>query len=52
MVVKRTVGFEFPMYVFDPEKHADGDKGQDEAEEGRGSGSGSGSGDGNEHNSN
>lgn len=27
--VKRTVGLEFPIYVFDPAKHADGSKGQD-----------------------
>ena len=34
--VKRTIGCEFPMYVFDPEKHADQAKTQDTAaEEGR-----------------
>lgn len=34
--VKRTVGLEFPMYVFDPAKHADMDKVRErEAEEGR-----------------
>ena len=34
--VKRTVGLEFPMYVFDPAKHADQDKVQGRhAEEGR-----------------
>nr|POF07828.1 hypothetical protein CFP56_66120 [Quercus suber] len=34
-IVKRTIGFEFPMYVFDPAKHADQDKVQErEAEEG------------------
>ena len=35
--VKRTVGLEFPMYVFDPAKHADQDKVRErEAEEGEG----------------
>jgi hypothetical protein len=34
--VKRTVGLEFPMYVFDPAKHADqGKVQQSQAEEGR-----------------
>lgn len=34
--VKRTIGLEFPMYVFDPAKHADTDKIQErQAEEGR-----------------
>lgn len=34
--IKRTIGLEFPIYVFDPAKHADQDKAQDrEAEEGR-----------------
>ena len=34
--VKRTIGFEFPMYVFDPAKHADQKKVQDrQNEEGR-----------------
>ena len=37
--VKRTVGLEFPMYVFDPAKHADQDKVRErEAEEGQRSG--------------
>lgn len=37
--VKRTVGCEWPLYVFDPAKHADQDKAQENrrAEEGRGS---------------
>lgn len=36
VVVKRTVGLEFPIYVFDPAKHADADKVQErQAEEGR-----------------
>ena len=36
VVVKRTVGLEFPMYVFDPAKHADEGKTQErQAEEGR-----------------
>lgn len=35
VLVKRTVGLEFPMYVFDPAKHADQDKvQQQQAEEG------------------
>lgn len=29
VIVKRTVGLEFPMYVFDPAKHADQGKVQD-----------------------
>ncbi|KAK5172152.1 uncharacterized protein LTR77_003790 [Saxophila tyrrhenica] len=34
--VKRTIGCEFPMYVFDPNKHVEADKMQDrQAEEGR-----------------
>ncbi|KAK4629488.1 hypothetical protein CLAFUR4_08615 [Fulvia fulva] len=34
--IKRTVGLEFPIYVFDPAKHADQDKvQQNQAEEGR-----------------
>lgn len=34
--VKRTIGLEFPMYVFDPAKHADQGKVQErEAEEGQ-----------------
>lgn len=34
--VKRTIGLEFPMYVFDPAKHADQGKVQErQAEEGR-----------------
>lgn len=34
--VKRTVGLEFPIYVFDPAKHADEDKARENrAEEGR-----------------
>jgi hypothetical protein len=37
VAVKRTVGLEFPIYVFDPAKHADPDKVQENrAEEGRG----------------
>lgn len=37
VLVKRTVGLEFPMYVFDPAKHADQGKVQErQAEEGRG----------------
>lgn len=40
-VVKRTVGCEWPMYVFDPAKHADeGKRSASEAEEGRGSAEG------------
>lgn len=36
IIVKRTIGVEFPLYVFDPAKHADAAKVQDrEAEEGR-----------------
>ncbi|RMY45568.1 hypothetical protein D0865_09828 [Hortaea werneckii] len=36
VIVKRTVGLEFPMYVFDPAKHADQSKAQAQAaEEGR-----------------
>ena len=36
VIVKRTVGCEWPIYVFDPAKHADADKvQQNEAEEGR-----------------
>ena len=37
VIFKRTIWFEFPLYVFDPEKHADQAKVQNrEAEEGRG----------------
>lgn len=40
-ILKRTVGLEFPMYVFDPKKHADQGKVQErEAEEGRPNGEG------------
>ncbi|KAK5112501.1 hypothetical protein LTR62_004258 [Meristemomyces frigidus] len=36
VIVKRTVGLEFPIYVFDPKKHVDQSKVQErEAEEGR-----------------
>jgi hypothetical protein len=36
VIVKRTVGLEFPIYVFDPAKHADQSKvQQQQAEEGR-----------------
>lgn len=36
VIVKRTVGLEFPIYVFDPAKHADQDKvRENQAEEGR-----------------
>ncbi|KAK5713678.1 hypothetical protein LTR15_011378 [Elasticomyces elasticus] len=36
VMVKRTIGLEFPIYVFDPAKHADQSKVQDrQAEEGR-----------------
>ena len=35
-ILKRTLFLEFPLYVFDPAKHADGKK-EREAEEGRGS---------------
>ncbi|KAK4565594.1 hypothetical protein LTR86_004211 [Recurvomyces mirabilis] len=36
VIVKRTVGLEFPIYVFDPAKHADQDKVRErEAEEGQ-----------------
>lgn len=36
VIVKRTIGLEFPMYVFDPAKHADQSKVQERAaEEGR-----------------
>lgn len=36
VIVKRTIGCEWPMYVFDPAKHADQGKVQErEAEEGR-----------------
>lgn len=49
--VKRTVGCEWPMYVFDPEKHADQDKVRErEAEEGGGR-QGSGQGYGNDRQS-
>ncbi|TKA22889.1 hypothetical protein B0A50_07828 [Salinomyces thailandicus] len=35
VIVKRTIGLEFPMYVFDPSKHADQGKNQDrQTEEG------------------
>lgn len=34
-VLRRTVFLEFPMYVFDPAKHADVSQGQHNAEEGR-----------------
>lgn len=36
--LKRTLFLEFPIYVFDPEKHSDGAKGQRGAEEGTNSG--------------
>lgn len=36
VVLKRTVFLEFPMYVFDPAKHAEGGQGQRSAEEGGG----------------
>lgn len=43
VIVKRTIGLEFPMYVFDPAKHADQDKvNEREAEEGRQQSSGEG----------
>lgn len=36
VIVKRTVGLEFPIYVFDPAKHADqGKTAENRAEEGR-----------------
>lgn len=36
VIVKRTVGLEFPIYVFDPAKHADKDAvKQSQTEEGR-----------------
>jgi len=35
-IIKRTVFLEFPMYVFDPAKHADGPKGQNADDEGHG----------------
>ena len=36
VIVKRTIGLEFPMYVFDPAKHADQRKVQDrQTEEGQ-----------------
>lgn len=38
--MKRTVGLEFPIYVFDPQKHADQGKVRDREAEGRGSGEG------------
>jgi len=38
--LKRTVLLEFPMYVFDPAKHADGSQGQNGAEQGHGRRSG------------
>lgn len=39
VIVKRTVGLEFPIYVFDPAKHADQDKIRErEAEEGNSNG--------------
>jgi hypothetical protein len=41
-IMKRTIFLEFPMYVFDPAKHADGPKGQESAEAGQGQGHGSG----------
>ncbi|KAI1374291.1 DUF1295-domain-containing protein [Hypoxylon crocopeplum] len=37
-IVKRTLLLEFPLYVFDPAKHADGPKPQDEAQEQHGDG--------------
>lgn len=36
VLLKRTIFLEFPMYMFDPAKHADGPPGQAGAEEGRG----------------
>ncbi|KAI1876161.1 uncharacterized protein JN550_001657 [Neoarthrinium moseri] len=38
VILKRTLFLEFPMYVFDPAKHADGATGQRSAEEGQGAG--------------
>lgn len=38
--LKRTLFLEFPIYVFDPAKHADGAKGPVSAEEGRADGDG------------
>jgi len=38
--LKRTLFLEFPIYVFDPEKHSDASKGQRSAEEGHGRQSG------------
>lgn len=37
-ILKRTVFLEFPLYVFDPAKHADGAPGAATAEEGRAAG--------------
>ena len=37
-ILKRTVFLEFPMYVFDPAKHAEGAQGAATAEEGRAAG--------------
>ncbi|EGP87419.1 uncharacterized protein MYCGRDRAFT_109668 [Zymoseptoria tritici IPO323] len=52
VIVKRTVGMEWPIYVFDPEKHADLDKvRQQQEEEGRAEREGSGNGNGNERQS-
>lgn len=43
VIVKRTVGLEFPIYVFDPAKHADQGKTQErQAEEGRNDSNGQG----------
>jgi hypothetical protein len=39
--IKRTILLEFPMYVFDPAKHADGAQPQSSAEEGNGQMAGS-----------
>lgn len=41
-ILKRTVFLEFPIYVFDPAKHADCGKGQYGVEEGNRAGNGSG----------
>ena len=47
IILKRTIFLEFPIYVFDPAKHADPQKVQErEAEEGHGSGATRSSGDG------
>lgn len=50
VILKRTIFLEFPIYVFDPAKHADQDKVRErEAEEGRQDSSAPINGDGDQH---